>query len=68
VTAPLYRAMNLWRQGKQSEARDLFSLAAAKMKPLPRDEKNPTGTSPVDELITWITYKEAKGLLDGTAK
>jgi len=59
-----YRAMNLLRQGKESEARKLATEAAALMKPLPKDEKNPLagGASP-DDLILWLAYKEAKALI-----
>src|SRR5262249_3529810 len=40
-TSPFYRAMILFRQGHEGEARKLAIAAAAKMKPLPRDENNP---------------------------
>jgi tetratricopeptide (TPR) repeat protein len=62
--ATFYRAMSLFRQGKETEARNLATEAAAKMKPLPKDEKNPLagGASP-DDLILWLAYKEAKGLI-----
>src|SRR5262249_46670753 len=36
-----YRAMSLFRQGKPEEARTVALAAAARMKPLPRDENNP---------------------------
>lgn len=50
-TAAFYRAMSLFRQGKQDDARQL-ATAAATMKPLPTDEQNPlAGDSTVDELI-----------------
>ncbi len=39
--ADFYRAMSLFQQGKKDEARDLATRAAAKMKPLPKDEQNP---------------------------
>jgi WD40 repeat protein/serine/threonine protein kinase len=63
-TAAFYRAMSSFRQGKESEARKLATEAAAKMKPLPKDEKNPLadGSSP-DDLILWLAYKEAKGMI-----
>jgi hypothetical protein len=34
------------------------------MKPLPKDDKNPLagGASP-DDLMLWLAYKEAKGLI-----
>ena len=36
-------AMSLFRQGKEDEARQLAIEAASKMKPVPKDEKNPLG-------------------------
>jgi WD40 repeat protein len=64
TTSALYRAMSLFRQGKEDEARKLATAAAAKMKPLPKDEKNPLagGASP-DDLILWLAYKEAKAMI-----
>jgi tetratricopeptide (TPR) repeat protein len=63
-TATFYRAMSLFRQGKENEARKLATEAAAKMKPLPKDEENPLagGASP-DDLMLWLAYKEAKALI-----
>ena len=59
-----YRAMSLFRQGKENEARRLATEAASKMKPLPRDEKNPlAGDANPDDLILWLAYKEAKELI-----
>src|SRR5262249_49849612 len=37
-TSAFYRAMSLFRQGKEDKARQLASEAASKMKPLPKDE------------------------------
>jgi WD40 repeat protein len=63
-TTAFYRAMSLFRQGKKDEARKLATEAAAQMKPLPKDEKNPLagGASP-DDLTLWLAYKEAKALI-----
>jgi hypothetical protein len=63
-TATFYRALSLFRQGKENEARKLATDAAAQMKPLPQDEKNPMagGASP-DDLLLWLAYKEGKGLI-----
>jgi WD40 repeat protein/tetratricopeptide (TPR) repeat protein len=59
-----YRAMNLFRQGKPDEARQLAMLAAAKMKPLPSDENKPlAGGANNDDLILWLAGKEAKALI-----
>jgi hypothetical protein len=56
--------MSLYRQGKQAEARKLATEAAAKMRPLPADEKNPLDRdSSADDLIVWMAYKEAKGMI-----
>jgi hypothetical protein len=59
-----YRAISLFRQGKDNEARKLATEAAALMKPLPKDEKNPLAddASP-DDLILWLAYKEAKATI-----
>jgi hypothetical protein len=63
-TSAFYRAMSLFRQGKNDEARKLATEAAATMKPLPADEQNPlAGNSNVDDLILWLAYKEAKALI-----
>jgi tetratricopeptide (TPR) repeat protein len=59
-----YRAMNVCRQGKAEEARKLAVAATSKMKPLPKDEKNPlAGGLFADDLILWLAYKEAKALI-----
>jgi len=56
--------MSLFRQGKRDEARRLANAAAAKMKPLPKDDKNPLADQAVDDdLILWLAYKEAKELI-----
>ena len=63
-TSSFYRAMSLFRQGKNDEARALATEAAAKMKPLPKDEQNPmAGGADHDDLILWLAYKEAKALI-----
>jgi tetratricopeptide (TPR) repeat protein len=63
-TATFYRAMSLFRQGKENEARKLATEAAAQMKPLPKDEQNPlAGGASSDDLLLWLAYKEAKGLM-----
>jgi serine/threonine protein kinase len=67
-TSALYRAMSLFRQGKEYEARQLALEAASKMRPLPKDEKNPLAGISIDDdwnddLILWMAYKEAKALI-----
>ena len=62
--AAFYRAMSLFRQGKHDDARKLALAAAAKMKPLPKDEQNPLANNANhDDLILWLAYKEAKAML-----
>jgi eukaryotic-like serine/threonine-protein kinase len=64
--AAFYTAMSLFRQGKPELARQLAASAAAKMKPLPKDEQNPlAGDTSADDLIVWLAHKEAMALLDG---
>ena len=56
--------MSLFRQGNPEEARKLAIAAAAKMKPLPKDENNPlAGDAVHDDLILWLAYKEAKAMI-----
>jgi len=63
-TSAFYRATCLFRQDKEAEARMLAIEAAAKMKPLPKDEKNPlAGDANPDDLILWLAYKEAKAMI-----
>ncbi len=63
-TAAFYRAMSLFRQGKANEARKLATEATARMKPLPKDEKNPlAGGATTDDLILWLAYREAKAMI-----
>jgi tetratricopeptide (TPR) repeat protein len=59
-----YRAMSVFRQGKEAEARKLVIAATARMKPLPKDEQNPFANGAYyDDLILWLAYKEAKALI-----
>jgi hypothetical protein len=63
-TSAFFRAMSLFRKGKEEEARKLASATAATMKPLPKDENNPlVGGADHDDLILWLAYKEAKALI-----
>jgi hypothetical protein len=63
-TSAFYRAMSLFRQGKEVEAQKLAAEAIAKMKPLPVDEKRPlVGGANADDLILWTAYKEVKEML-----
>jgi tetratricopeptide (TPR) repeat protein len=59
-----YRAMSMFRMGKQDEARKLAIETAAEMKPLPKDEQNPlTDGAYYDTQIMWLAYKEAKAMI-----
>jgi WD40 repeat protein len=59
-----YRAMGLFQLDRSDEARDLATSAAAKMKPLPKDEQNPLANDAnPNDLIVWLAYKEAKALI-----
>jgi hypothetical protein len=63
-TSAFYRAMSLFRQGKNDEGRKLAISAAAKMKPLPKDQQNPLANGASwDDLILWLAYKEAKATI-----
>jgi len=68
-TARFFHTMSLFRQGKTAEARKFFADTAAKMKPLPADERRPLAkdVSP-DDVIVWLAYKEAKALLQAAEK
>ena len=62
--AAFYRAMSLFRQGKEDAARQLALAAAATMRPLPKGEQNPLANQAShDDLILWLAYKEAKALI-----
>jgi hypothetical protein len=66
-TTAFYRAMSLFQQGKEAQARKLASEAVAQMKPLPADEQNPLigdfSDANADDLILWMAFKEANALL-----
>jgi hypothetical protein len=55
--------MSLFKQGKAEEARRLALEAAAKMKPLPKDDEAPLAGG-ADDLILWLAYKEARARLN----
>ena len=64
ATSAFYRAMCLFRQGKEKEAHQLTIEAASEMKPLPKDGENPlTDNAGHDDLIVWMAYKEASALI-----
>jgi hypothetical protein len=58
-----FRAMILFRQGKPDEARQLAIAAAATMKPLPTDERNPlAGNAELSDLHLWLACNDSEGL------
>ena len=68
--AHMFHAMAVFRQGRAEEGRRLFSQAAAKMPPLPKDEGKPIvdrGTLSHDTLIWWLAYKEARSVIGDPA-
>jgi hypothetical protein len=68
-TAAFYRAMSLFRQGKEPEARSLASETASSTMPLPVDENHPlTGNDNADDLILWLARKEAEAMFAPTLK
>jgi hypothetical protein len=63
-TSAFYRAMSLFQQSKKDEAGKLAIEATSKMRPLPKDEKNPlAGNAWAADLNLWMAYKEAKALI-----
>jgi hypothetical protein len=63
-TSRFFRAMILFRQGKEAEARKIFAEAEARMRPLPADAREVlVNGATQDDLLFWLAYKEAKALL-----
>ncbi|MES2921437.1 MAG: tetratricopeptide repeat protein, partial [Verrucomicrobiota bacterium] len=67
-TGRFYRAMVLWRQGKDAEARKLFAEAEVLVPSLPNDPREVllNGVDQ-DDLVFWLAYKEAKAQLQPPA-
>ncbi len=68
--ARMFHALTLFRQNRTEEARKMFSQAETKMPPLPKDESKPIAEGRAldhDLLIWWISYKEAKSVLNEPA-
>jgi len=58
--------MILFRIGRESEARELFSQGEAKMTVLPEDDRQLFRyEDPFQQAIVWLAYREAKALLQG---
>ena len=50
--------MSLFRQGKTAEATDIFKTTESRMKPSPRDERNPLAdNATVEDLVLWLAYE-----------
>ena len=63
-TSALYRAMSLYRQGREAEARRVATETASRMRALPADENRPLiGGANADDFILWLAYREAKALI-----
>jgi eukaryotic-like serine/threonine-protein kinase len=68
-TAGLFRAMCLFQEGRQAEARQLFSQTQSQMIPLPQDPNMPVvdgETASHDIIISWLAFREAQSLLNGS--
>ncbi|MFN0130462.1 MAG: protein kinase domain-containing protein [Verrucomicrobiales bacterium] len=63
VTAWLYQAMSLLRQGRAPEARVRFAEAEARMKPMPVEGQTLKESADHDDLICWLAYEEARALI-----
>jgi tetratricopeptide (TPR) repeat protein len=64
-TAKLFRAMMLFRQGQQAQARQLFVETEAKMPPLPTAVQwSLAEGADYDDLMLWLACKEARALLN----
>ncbi|HEV2209895.1 MAG TPA: serine/threonine-protein kinase [Verrucomicrobiae bacterium] len=68
--AHMFHAMTVYRQNRPAEARKILMQAEAQMPSLPRDQSKPVVEGrdfDHDVLIWWMSYKEAKALLEGPA-
>src|SRR6185436_4399791 len=63
--AEFFHVMSLLKQGKEAEAHKLFSESETRMKPIPQEERKLFSGG--DDLIVWVSYKEAKALLQSKA-
>lgn len=62
--AGFYRAMTLFREGKEEDARRVYGETETIMPPFPEDELNPMKNgADHDYLIIWLAYKEAGAML-----
>jgi eukaryotic-like serine/threonine-protein kinase len=63
LPSAFYRAMSLFKQRKQDEARQLATEAASRMRKFTPPPKEQKGNFGHDDLIIWMAYKEARDLL-----
>jgi tetratricopeptide (TPR) repeat protein len=66
-TARFFRVMILSKENRPEEARKLFNQAEKDMPPFPKDERKPVldGKRAFHEvLVCWLSYKEAKALIE----
>lgn len=62
-TAAFFRAMSLFQLGHRQAALDLFLAAEKKMESLPDEDSLPSGNDSADQVVVWLSYKEARELL-----
>jgi len=62
-TAAFYRAMSSFRQGDPAGAHALFAATEARVDPEPEGQREPAGIAHLDEIVLWLSYREAKELL-----
>ena len=63
-TAELFRAMALFRQGKEDAARELLIAAKEKMEPLPDDAREVPKGIGLSQLWVWVAYREADAMIN----
>jgi hypothetical protein len=65
--AHFYRAMIALRQNRPDDARRHLGTGLRDMQPLPVDDRAPLDAGgDHDDLISWLAYREARTMLDGT--
>ena len=69
-TARMFRAMNVFQQGRADEARELYNQAVTLLPPFPADTGRPVIGGKIashDVIIGWLAGQEAKFLIFGPA-
>ena len=67
-TARMFRAMNVFQQGRADEARELYNQAVTLLPPFPADTGRPVIGGKIashDVIIGWLAGQEAKSLIFG---